>query len=188
MITNDDRFGTSGNASMSSDESVFLGIGGNLGDRVAHLRHALWLLAQDFEHLTISPVYETPPWGDTDQPMFLNLVARGKTGLSPQLLLARIKAIEFEVGRRPTRRWGPRVIDIDILAMGRTIEKGPDLAIPHAHMHERGFVMAPLADLEPGWIHPILGTSAASIVASLPDDARLGIKRTLIEIVWEVGR
>ncbi|MEN9615411.1 MAG: hypothetical protein RL022_833 [Chloroflexota bacterium] len=185
---NDDRFGTFGNASVSNDDSVFLGIGGNLGDRVAHLRHALWLLAQDCDDLTISPVYETPPWGDTDQPMFLNLVARGKTVLSPQLLLARVKAIEFEVGRRPTRRWGPRVIDIDILAMGRTIENGPDLAIPHALMHERGFVMVPLADLEPEWVHPVLGTSASLIAASLPDDARLGMKRTPIEIVWEVGR
>ena len=184
----DDRFGTFGNASVSNDDSVFLGIGGNLGDRVAHLRHALWLLAQDCGDLTISPVYETPPWGDTDQPMFLNLVARGKTVLSPQLLLARVKAIEFEVGRRPTRRWGPRVIDIDILSMGRTIENGPDLAIPHVLMHERGFVMVPLADLEPEWVHPVLGTSASLIAASLPDDARLGIKRTPIEIVWEVGR
>jgi 7,8-dihydro-6-hydroxymethylpterin-pyrophosphokinase len=120
--------------------------------------------------------------------MFLNLVARGKTVLSPQLLLARVKAIEFEVGRRPTRRWGPRVIDIDILAMGRTIENGPDLAIPHALMHERGFVMVPLAELEPEWVHPVLGTSASLIAASLPDDARLGIKRTPIEIVWGVGR
>ncbi len=184
----DDRRGSFGGTWMSGDNAVFLGIGGNLGDRVAHLRHALWLLARDCEDLTVSPVYETPPWGDTDQPMFLNLVARGKTGLSPQLLLARVKTIEFEVGRRPTRRWGPRVIDIDILAMGRTIENGPDLSIPHSRMHERGFVMIPLADLEPDWVHPLLGTSAASIASSLPDDARLGIKRTPFEIVWEVGR
>ena len=144
---NDDRFGTFGNASVSNDDSVFLGIGGNLGDRVAHLRHALWLLAQDCGDLTISPVYETPPWGDTDQPMFLNLVARGKTVLSPQLLLARVKAIEFEVGRRPTRRWGPRVIDIDILLFGDVSLKHPELELPHPRIAERPFVLLPLREI-----------------------------------------
>src|ERR687885_665834 len=93
---------------------VLLGLGANLGDRLANLNRALALLEDVCGPFARSPVYETPPWGDLDQPPFLNLVVRGHTTLDPQALLARCQAAEREVGRTPTRRWGPRVVDVDI--------------------------------------------------------------------------
>src|SRR5919201_38185 len=100
---------------------ILLGLGANLDDRRATLEAALRALEPDCGPLTPSSFYETPPWGDLDQPAFLNLVAAGQTRLSPQALLDRCKAVERELGRTATRRWGPRVVDVDILAYGEQI-------------------------------------------------------------------
>jgi 2-amino-4-hydroxy-6-hydroxymethyldihydropteridine diphosphokinase len=156
---------------------VLLGLGANLGDRLANLDRALALLAEACGPFERSPVYETPPWGDLDQPAFLNLVARGHTTLDPQALLARCQEAERDVGRTTTRRWGPRVVDVDILAYGDAAVDLPGLQIPHPRLHERGFVLVPLADLAPDWRHPRLGKTAAELLAQLPPQETAGITR-----------
>lgn len=156
---------------------AWFGLGANLGDRVSNLAHALRLLGAACQGIQASSVFETPPWGDLDQPAFLNLVARGSTCLDPDALLDRVKGIEREVGRRPTRRWGPRVVDIDILAYGDLVNDSPRLVIPHPRMTERAFVMVPLADLDPGWLHPAVGRTAAAIAAEFPPTVRSTIVR-----------
>lgn len=155
--------------------TAWFGIGGNLGDRLANVSSAVALLAETCDDLITSAVFETPPWGDHDQPSFLNLVARGSTRLTPDGLLARVKAIESIVGRRPTRRWGPRVVDVDILAYGDLIAATTALEIPHPRMAERAFVMVPLVDLDPAWVHPTLGLTATAILAALPATDRDGV-------------
>ena len=157
--------------------TAWFGIGANLGDRLANVSHALSLLAETCHDLSASAVFETPPWGDPDQPSFLNLVARGSTRLTPEALLARVKEIEHIVGRRPTRRWGPRIVDVDILAYGDLSARTSALEIPHPRMAERAFVMVPLADLDPAWMHPVLGLTATAMVAALPASDRRGVVR-----------
>jgi 2-amino-4-hydroxy-6-hydroxymethyldihydropteridine diphosphokinase len=106
-----------------------------------------------------SPVYETDPWGYLDQPAFLNQVIEVETGLLPSDLLASLKAIEQKLGRQATFRNGPRLIDLDIIVYGDWILDQDGLVIPHPHMHERAFVLKPLADLAEDLRHPVYGTT-----------------------------
>lgn len=131
-----------------------LGLGANLGDREAQLAEALLRLeAEDgLTLLAVSPVYRTAPWGVEDQPDFLNLCVRIETTLAPLDLLAACKAVETGMGRQARARWGPREIDVDILLMAGAEMATPELTLPHARMLQRRFVLAPLADLVPGWI------------------------------------
>lgn len=153
---------------------VFLGVGSNLGDRYASLMEAAELLGGAVSILAVSPVYETAPWGDVDQPAFLNLCIAGTTRLQPLELLAAVKRVEADMGRAPTRRWGPRVIDVDILLYDRLIIHEPELSIPHVSMPTRAFVLVPLADLIPDFVHPQLGKSIGELLAAVD---RSGIER-----------
>lgn len=132
-------------------EQVFLSLGSNLGDRRAALEEALALLRQRGGVVPgrRSSVIETAPWGVTDQPAFLNLVAEATTALDPFALLAEAKAVEAALGRVPGRRWGPRRIDVDIVLYGRWRVAAADLVIPHRHAPERRFVMDPLREIAP---------------------------------------
>ena len=134
--------------------NVFLGIGGNLGERRAMLRSAVAGIRGVLEDVRVSSLYETAAWGVTDQPAFLNAVVRGRTSLPPLELLDALQAIENDLGRVRGRRWGARVIDIDILLYGAEVIDEPRLTVPHPYMTQRGFVLRPLADLAAGLTLP----------------------------------
>lgn len=153
---------------------VFLGLGANLGDRRATLRAAVAELRGVLEDVRVSALYETAPWGDEEQPAFLNAALRGTTELAPLALLDATQAIEERLGRvRTGRRWGPRAIDIDILLYGGDVVSHPRLTIPHAQLRERGFALRPLADLAPGrGIPPEQSQVAELLTIVRADDVR----------------
>lgn len=134
---------------------VLLSLGTNLGERRHNLSLAIESLDLIMTVKEVSPVYETPPWGPVqDQPAFLNICLGGQTDLAPLALLAGVKRIEERLGREPSVRWGPRLIDIDILFFDQVIIDEAKLTIPHPHLTERAFVLAPLADIAPEFWHP----------------------------------
>ena len=152
--------------------TAYLGLGSNLGERLNNLQQACGLVRVQEGVLTpvrSSPVYETAPWGVTDQPDFLNCVLEIRTSLEPASLLRWVKRTETAIGREWGPRFGPRKIDIDILFYGdRTIAE-PDLQVPHPRLHERAFVLVPLADLAPGLRHLVLGKTIQELAAVAPE-------------------
>ena len=165
---------------------LFLGLGSNLGERRANLRRALHALeaAGAVRVTAVSPVYETAPWGMTDQPVFLNLCAAGRTDLPPRELLETIKRIEQEVGREPSVRWGPRHVDVDILFYGDAVVEDGDLKIPHRGIPERVFVLAPLAAIAPDLRHPETGQTVAAMLDALDPAEKEGLRRLPLPLEW----
>src|SRR5277367_4092901 len=154
---------------------VVLALGSNVGDKAASLRRALRAIASDpeIELTAVSRFYRTPPWGKTDQDWFVNACALGRTSLEPKALLERVKALEVELGRAPTERWGPRVIDIDLIAYDDVTLKTERLTLPHPELFNRAFVLMPLTEIAPdlaiagvrvGDAAARLGAEAAEIV------------------------
>jgi len=148
---------------------IYLGLGANLGDRAANLWNALALLhaRHGVEVRAVSPLYETEPWGLTDQPRFLNAACAAETDLEPLALLDALKEVERTLGRVPTVRNGPRPIDLDILLYGEAVIRLPRLTIPHAAMLQRASVLVPLADIAPDLRHPVSGESVTQALARL---------------------
>jgi 2-amino-4-hydroxy-6-hydroxymethyldihydropteridine diphosphokinase len=144
--------------------TVFLGLGTNVGDRAANLEAARLALEPGVHIQEASSIYETTPWGYIDQPDFLNQVLIGETSLEPADLLVFIKKLEREVGRRPTFRNGPRIIDVDILFIDDLVLSLPGLELPHPRIEERAFVLVPLAELAPGLLHPTLRRSISELL------------------------
>ena len=149
--------------------NVFLGIGGNLGDRRATMRRAVSEIRTVVKDVRVSSLYETAAWGVTDQPSFLNAVVRGKTELESLELLDTIQAIENQLGRVRTQHWGPRAIDIDILLYGSDVIDVPRLKVPHPFMAQRGFVLRPLADLAAGLTLPD-GSLVGELLTTIDQD------------------
>lgn len=145
---------------------IYLGFGANLGDREATLRAARSGLAPEVELTRCSSLYRTPPWGELDQPPFLNAVCEARTALSPHELLAKVKRLERALGRVDSRRWGPRAIDVDVLLYADATLRSPDLVIPHPYLHQRAFVLLPLSELAPQLRHPVLGATIAELAAA----------------------
>lgn len=146
---------------------VFLGIGTNLGQRRLNLQRAISGMAAGVTITAVSPLYETPPWGMTEQPHFLNLCLAGRTSLSPPALLAFAKNLEVEMGRQPAERWGPRLIDIDLLFYDNLVIDDEHVTVPHPRLHERAFVLAPLADIAPYFVHPLRGLTVMQMAAAV---------------------
>lgn len=130
---------------------VGFGLGSNIGNKPENISKALIMLEQrGIARLTaVSRIYRTPPWGVLDQGDFANACAIGDTSLSPYELLAAVKKIEADMGREPTRRWGPRLIDVDILFLGDHTLDDPELTLPHKELFGRGFVLMPLVEIAP---------------------------------------
>ena len=150
--------------------TVYLGLGSNLGDREANLRRALELLGDTISMEKASSLYDTEPWGYQPQPRFLNCVCEGRTSVGPQALLAAIKEVERAIGREPSFANGPRTMDVDILFYSRQVIKEPGLQIPHARLQERAFVLVPLAEIAPALLHPVLNLTVAELLRKLIDD------------------
>jgi len=154
---------------------AYLGIGTNLGDRLAYLQLAVDALAgaDDVRVVAVSPVYETAPVGGPEQPDYLNAVVALDTSLTPRALLRLANAIEADADRVRSVRWGPRTLDVDVLLVGDEQVDEPDLVVPHPRMTERAFVLVPLADLDPAWRSRIPADSAsvrpAGLALALPE-------------------
>jgi len=149
-------------------EQVALALGSNFGDRSAALRAALKELVPYVRVTATSKVYEGPALYVADQPPFFNAAVIGETALEPPVLLRALKTLEYELGRQPTFRYGPRLIDLDIIFYGDKIVNAPELAIPHPLLEEREFVLRPLADIAPEWKHPQTGRSVAELLEHTP--------------------
>jgi 2-amino-4-hydroxy-6-hydroxymethyldihydropteridine diphosphokinase len=144
---------------------VYLGLGSNLGNRAANLKEAISSLAPQMEVKAKSRVYETPPWGFTDQEKFLNQVVKATTYVEPEPLLKHLKRLEVALGRKASFPNGPRLIDIDILFYDNLVHESPVVTIPHPQAHERGFVMLPMLEVAPEFTHPLTGQSIRELVA-----------------------
>ena len=148
---------------------IFLGIGGNLGDRRAVMRDAVSRIREVLDGVRVSSLYESAAWGVTDQPAFLNAVVRGRSAAAALDILDAVQRIEEDLGRVRTRRWGPRVIDIDILLYGRETIDHPRLQVPHPYLSQRSFVLRPLADLAAGLTLPD-GSLVGELLTTIAQD------------------
>jgi 2-amino-4-hydroxy-6-hydroxymethyldihydropteridine diphosphokinase len=147
---------------------VYLSLGSNVGDRQVQLQDALAKLAAVGRVVATSSFYETEPVEFTQQPWFLNCAIALETNKTPEQLMAAILRIEEEMGRRRVQKKGPRAIDIDILLFDDTIVDSKELTIPHPAMHQRRFVLEPLAEIAPELLHPVLKKTIGELLDSLP--------------------
>jgi len=150
-------------------ERVFIGIGSNKGERRKNCLRAMESLkeAPQLKFIEVSPFYETAPWGLAGQRPFVNAVIELRSKLGPMALLTFLKGLEKTLGRERSRRWGPRVIDLDILFFGSRLIDGPRLTVPHPRLHERAFVMVPMGDIAPEFIHPFFKISIRGLLSGM---------------------
>ena len=154
---------------------AFIGIGANMGKPAAACREALVKLAEipGVKLLRSSPLYRTEPVGPQEQAWFINAVAEVRSDLSPRKLFSALKETERRMGRSAGTKWGPRVIDLDLLLYGQEVVQEGGLVIPHQEMHRRRFVLVPLCELASYAIHPAFGVSVCGLLDRLTDPARV---------------
>ena len=148
-----------------NEHIVYLALGSNLGNRATNLKEAIASLSPQMDVKAKSKVYETPPWGHAEQEKFLNQVLKVKTYVEPEPLLKHLKRLEVALGRVASFQNGPRLIDMDILFYDDLVFESPVLTIPHPRVHERGFVLLPMMDIAPDFIHPVKQKSVRDLLA-----------------------
>jgi 2-amino-4-hydroxy-6-hydroxymethyldihydropteridine diphosphokinase len=150
--------------------TAYLLIGGNLGDRAAYLAEAVNQISARCGRVTnTSSLYETAAWGNTNQPAFFNQAICVETMLDPETLLELLLAIELEMGRVRTQKYGPRTIDLDILMIDDTILDTPTLTVPHPQLQNRRFALLPLVEIAPELHHPLLDKTIDELLLNCPD-------------------
>jgi len=164
---------------------AYVALGSNLGDRMTHLQLAVERLAAHphVRLLRLSCVVETPPMGPQDQGPYLNAAAAVETSLGPAELLGLCSGIEDAGRRQRTIHWGPRTIDLDLVDVGGLVAKTERLTVPHPGLRDRIFVLAPLADIAPGWRHPETGETVEQLIGELEP-----AERRLVRVVAEADR
>jgi 2-amino-4-hydroxy-6-hydroxymethyldihydropteridine diphosphokinase len=155
--------------------AAFVGLGSNLGDRLAYLNDAARALRKirGTRLIWCSQVYEADPYGKTDQPKFLNAAAELETELRPEELLPELKSIEERLGRKPGEHWGPREIDIDILVYDGLVVAEQHLKVPHPDLENRRFALITLREIAPDLVHPVNGMTISELAAVCPDRGRV---------------
>ncbi|HEY60357.1 MAG TPA: 2-amino-4-hydroxy-6-hydroxymethyldihydropteridine diphosphokinase [Anaerolineae bacterium] len=149
---------------------ILLSMGSNLGNRYENLQTAVSELQGFSKIIRRSSIYDTVPWGYLDQPHFLNQAIAIQTKLKPLELLIQLKGIEKKIGRQNTFRYGPRILDIDILFFNDLIKKTPELTIPHPSLHERAFVLIPLVEIAPDFYHPVFKKTVRELCGSISNE------------------
>ncbi len=155
---------------------IFLGLGSNMEGRYQYLQSAIQFLSQDIGFIQkVSPIYETAAWGKTDQAVFLNQVIAIESVYTPIQILSLTQAHEKSQGRVKKEKWGPRTIDIDLLFYGNRLIEQAKLSIPHPHIADRRFVLKPLSDIAPDFIHPISNVSIQKLLQVCKDKTEVKI-------------
>ncbi|CAG5009187.1 Bifunctional folate synthesis protein [Dyadobacter sp. CECT 9275] len=159
---------------MARSNSVYLLLGSNLGERSQVLQAARLLIGKRVgEIVRASSVYETSPWGVTDQPAFMNQVLEVNTALQPEEVLRIVLEAEHELGRIRYEKWGARVIDIDILYYNDFVLAGARLTVPHPRLHERRFTLVPLSEIASDFLHPLFKKTSAELLSTCTDDGEV---------------
>jgi 2-amino-4-hydroxy-6-hydroxymethyldihydropteridine diphosphokinase len=155
--------------------TVFIGLGSNIGERQKYLNDAAAALKSvpDTKFVWASPVYESDPYGKTDQAKFLNAVIEIETALEPAALLPHLKSIEARLGRTNQEHWGPREIDLDILLYDGLVFRDASVEVPHPDLVNRRFVLFPLREIAPDLVHPLNGMTVSELLASCTDKGRV---------------
>jgi 2-amino-4-hydroxy-6-hydroxymethyldihydropteridine diphosphokinase len=170
-----------GPAAITEEKPVvaYIGLGANLGEPRQQLQEAITQLAaaEEIELVKASSFYRTPPLGPPDQPWYVNAVIKVRTRLTPEELLRVLHRLEDDLGRVRRERWGPRVVDLDLLLYNGVILSGADLCLPHPEMHRRSFVLVPLAEIAPQAWHPALLKTTAELLAALAPQDRQSVEK-----------
>jgi 2-amino-4-hydroxy-6-hydroxymethyldihydropteridine diphosphokinase len=153
---------------------IVVALGSNLPSKAGNPRETLraalnCLTAEGVRIEAVSPLYETPAWPDPRDPRFVNAVARVASNLPPRELMELLQKIETSLGRERSARNAPRTLDLDLIDYDGRVEEGP-LVLPHPRMHTRAFVLQPLFDIAPDWVHPVSGEPIAVLLKALPDE------------------
>lgn len=155
-------------------KKLVLSLGSNLGNRYAYLLRAIQKIEKYFNSKpVVAHFYETPPWGNENQSRFINTAIYLHTDITIDQCLKKVQAIEKEMGRLKTEKWGPRMIDIDILFYEYDVLETDIITVPHQHLHQRAFVLKPLQDILPNFIHPLKNKTIIQLIEDIDDNTLL---------------